>query len=47
MANTANNGDKLIDLIGVNKSFAAPEKGRIAVLQDVNIQVRRDRKSVV
>jgi len=41
MANTANNDDKLIDLIGVNKSFAAPEKGRIAVLQDVNIQVRR------
>ncbi|HYA39555.1 MAG TPA: nitrate/sulfonate/bicarbonate ABC transporter ATP-binding protein [Candidatus Methylomirabilis sp.] len=41
MVNSVNNGDKLIDLIGVNKSFAAPEKGRIAVLQDVNIQVRR------
>ena len=41
MANNANNGDKLIELIGVNKSFAAPEKGRIAVLADVNLQVRR------
>jgi len=41
MASTGNNSEKLIELIGVRKSFAAPEKGRIAVLADVNLQVRR------
>ena len=41
MAGNGNNGEKLIELIGVRKSFAAAEKGRIAVLADVNLQVRR------
>ena len=41
MANVGNTGETLIELIGVKKSFAAPEKGRIAVLQDVHLQVRR------
>ncbi len=41
MASAGNNNEKLIELIGVRKSFAAAEKGRVAVLADVNLQVRR------
>ncbi|MHB8534029.1 MAG: ABC transporter ATP-binding protein [Sulfuricaulis sp.] len=41
MLNTDKNAEALIELTGVRKSFAAPEKGRIAVLQDIDLQVRR------
>lgn len=41
MANSGNTGETLIELIGVRKSFSAPEKGRIAILQDVHLQVHR------
>jgi NitT/TauT family transport system ATP-binding protein len=41
MAEPKNPDAPLIELIGVRKSFAAPEKGRIAVLADINMQLRR------
>lgn len=41
MVDTDKAAGALIELIGVRKSFAAPEKGRIAVLQDIDLQVRR------
>lgn len=34
------NSEVLVELSGVSKSFAAPEKGRIAVLQDIDLAVR-------
>jgi NitT/TauT family transport system ATP-binding protein len=40
MTNSADTGGPLIELIGVKKSFTA-EKGRFAVLTDINLQVRR------
>jgi NitT/TauT family transport system ATP-binding protein len=41
MAEPKNPDQPLIELIGVRKSFAAPEKGRIAVLADIDMQLRR------
>lgn len=40
MAENGSTDNVLIELIGVGKSFAAPEKGRIAVLDEINLQLR-------
>jgi len=40
MAANAPTDNVLVELSNVNKSFAAPEKGRIAVLEGINLQLR-------
>ncbi len=42
MTANAQTHDVLIELSGVRKSFAAPGKGRVAVLDDVNLTLRQD-----
>jgi NitT/TauT family transport system ATP-binding protein len=40
MLNTSSANDVLVELSGVSKSFAAPGKGRISVLEDIALSVR-------